>query len=316
MQKEKKELPPWKPKILSLAMDGELLTAYTNAAKDPFPRKPTLLREVLNALLKRFSVPERQQILQRLQYISACERNKSILSADIRRSEIRDIIAELSGFTACRDKRSHDSVVLRRQKAVLQRHIYESPYPESSKERIFWIKKNAREMWNATAADPCVCEYAPWPSEIVTTLFGNSPNDVIEKILGAIHRMSVPALRQLFKRSRSEEEDWHGPMIIPKELAPSLIRYYGLKTKPSKTKNGKTEYEWPSDLGSLDIYVDSRGKPVADPRWLEAKISGTPDHSTEPSRRKINSPKQRKPSRTLKSVKDKTGPTLSPLIRS
>ena len=267
MRNKKKNKQPWKVKQLSLAMDGDILAAYAKAAKDPFPRNAALLRKVLEAILKRFPVPERQQILQRLQYISACEGNKLL---DV---EVRSTIESLSVFTPCRDKRSHDRIVLMRQKAVLQRYVYGvAPYPKESKARTSWIKRHARVIWGITA-DPCLCEYAPWSSDTISALSGSSPNELIEKILAFIHQMSISALRQWLKRSQSEEKDWHGPLIIPKKLA----KLYGFKRKPGKTEDGLVEYEFPPGLDSFEIYVDAMGKLLR----LEAKKSDMRTHSVK-----------------------------------
>lgn len=304
MQKEKKELP-WKPKPSPPAMDPKIYRAYVNASGDPFPHNSSLLREILKALLKHCSVPVRQQILQRLQMISGCERDKSI-RAEVREEVIRETIENLSAFTPLGKKsRAHDKALLIRQKADLRALIDKksNPYPKNDKERIVWLTKNASAMWNKVIAEPCFCDYARWSSEIVSELQDSSPNDVIEKILAAIHGMSTDALHKSIspKRIPPEAKEWRGPRILEnltKEEVQRTIRGYAFKAKPSIANDGSIEeYECQSGQ-TIKINVDGHIFTAVAKKVIVRREK--PVHSSEPTSRKINNTKQQKPLRTLK----------------
>jgi len=237
----------WKLKPLSIGMDSKLLAAYMKAARDPFPRKSVLLREVLNAILKRktFSDPERRQILQLVQFISAYERSSKFAMPDlVRKAEIARTIEELEKFKARREKRrSHDCWTLINQKALLQIFIDQwFPYPKNKEERESWIKKYFKSMWYLTTALPCFCcdEYTR-PKEMHV----DSQEGVIEEFLAAIHQFdSVSAFQQYLKRSLRTEIEWRGPIKITKEIEKVLFGPSGLKSI-RENRDGSIDYELP-----------------------------------------------------------------------
>lgn len=252
MNNQNTRQPPWKPRIISFDLDPRLYAAYVKASKDPLPKNSTYLRKALNSVLERFPILERQLMLQRLQYLSACERDQT-MSAKDRKHIVDRTLKDISSAQAKGDDRSHDLNVLKRQKALLQRYVYGlAPYPKRPKDRDFWIKKHAWEMWDV-AGDRCICEEAPWSLDILRELSGSSAANVIDTILAKIHRISVSALQQWLKPSRSNVDKRSRPLTIEKAPHNDFQIY---ESWSKRNKSGPIEKNWISRVAEFVFFDD------------------------------------------------------------
>ena len=253
MNNQNTRQPPWKPRIIPFDLDPRLYAAYVKAFKDPLPKNSTYLREALNSVLERFPILERQLMLQRLQYLSACERDQTMSAKDRKHIVVRTL-KDISSAQAKGDRRSHDLNVLRRQKAFLQRYVYGlAPYPKSPKDRDTWIKKHAREMWDV-AGDRCICEETPWSPDILRELSCSpEPIVVIDTILAEIHQISRSALQQWLKPSRSNVDKRSTPLTIEKTPHNDFQIY---ESWSKRNKSGPIEKNWISRVAELVFFDD------------------------------------------------------------
>lgn len=244
---------PGKARIAPFDLDPRLFAAYIKAFKDPLPTNATYLREVLKSVLQRFPIKERQLVLQRLQYVSACERDQT-MSAKDRNRIVFDTLNDLTSVQAKREIRSHDLTVLKRQRSLLQGYVYGwAPYPKSQKDRDFWIKKHARDMWDV-AGDRCICEGATWSPDILQELPCESATMVIDTILAKIHRIDeVSALRQLLKPSRFNADKRSRPLTIEKATQNEFQIY---ESWSKRNKSGPIEKNWISRVAEFVFFDD------------------------------------------------------------